>query len=188
MPTYVDLVQKLNIPSGQETRNLWGNIIEPIKPGQISIGPNIDWINLARALISTINLFSQPGMEFVQPLGMMGSVNPIFKKPWELTAKEFFGKGIPARAGVMTKEGKFITGWDHGNAYNKAMELGYTIEEKLGQVAGWKVGKEIFLDKDIPLLDDLHKIVIERALLKGERVPPEVLKDYPDLINKFMGK
>jgi len=55
------------------------------------------------------------------------------------------------RAGVMTKEGKFILGLDHGDALARAEDAGFDVGEadELGQAAGWKIGDEVVLDKDV---------------------------------------
>lgn len=52
--------------------------------------------------------------------------------------------------GVLMKDGKFITGWDHGDALMKAENLGYEVNpNELGQVSGWRFGGQIALDKDV---------------------------------------
>jgi len=47
---------------GQRVRNLWGNVIAPEEPGRTYIGPNIDWVTLAKALHGAMGLLGQPDL------------------------------------------------------------------------------------------------------------------------------
>jgi hypothetical protein len=105
---------------------------------------------------------------------------------WAMTNEQFQSSGLSEKwkPGVMTQEGKFITGTDHGDAYNRAEDMGLHVpEDKLGQVAGWKVGNEIILDKNFPEGDpnQIHLAIVRKALLEGKPVPENVLAEYPDL-------
>ncbi len=54
------------------------------------------------------------------------------------------------KSGVLTDDGQFIIGRDHGDALNRAEDAGLKIDpEELGQRSGWKVGDEVVLSKDL---------------------------------------
>jgi len=104
------------------------------------------------------------------------------KKPWEMTRGEY--SKVHFKPGVMTKDGKFIVGWDHGDALNRAEDLGYTFNrQQLGQASGWRYKNEIVLDKDLVDASEIgiRKFIIERAIKEGNSVPKEVLGEFPDL-------
>lgn len=106
------------------------------------------------------------------------------KELWQITESEFnkkyMGKWKP---GIMTEEGEFITGHDHGDAYNKALDNGLKVKDNVGEVAGWRIGREIILDKDFPEgnPDYIHKAIVRKALIEGKPVPAEVLSSYPNI-------
>lgn len=90
------------------------------------------------------------GMEEVKPREAPPTI-AVKPKPWEMTQDEFVKQYTGKwKAGVLTDEGKFVTGWDHGDALNNAQDAGYTISGDLGQRAGWRVAGQVVLDKDMP--------------------------------------
>lgn len=69
--------------------------------------------------------------------------------PSTLSLEEFKAGAGKWKAGVMTQEGTFVTGVDHGHAALLAEESGLTLPENLGASAGWKVGNEVVLEQEM---------------------------------------
>jgi len=94
---YVDMASDLVIPKGEggRVRELWKNIISPQDPGKTYIGPNVNWMNMAKALFGTVGLLSQP--DLVAPM----QIGPVYHGSGSKFAKfadEFIGTGEGAQA------------------------------------------------------------------------------------------
>ncbi len=110
--------------------------------------------------------------------------------PWALSVAEYDNKFLGKwKSGVMTDEGKFITGWDHGAAKENAIEAGYNVTAPLGERSGWRVAGETILQSEFPEgnPDMLHLAIVRKALRRGEKVPNKVLNDYPDIMSEYGG-
>lgn len=96
---------------------------------------------------------------------------------WEDWADIWEGKFKP---GIATEDGHFITGHDHGDALNRAMDEGHPVAgpEELGQRSGWKIGNTTVFTKD--LQDEGPRGVYDalrsraRAIPPPPQIPPEV--------------
>ena len=98
---------------------------------------------------------------------------PAPKEPWEMTAAEF-------DASLKDKRRSQIEEW------NKQGSKGFPPSTKINTVAerialAEQAGYELPRDADVVNKIDYHKLNVEAALAAGKPVPPEVLKDYPDL-------
>ena len=167
--------------------------------GKIGKGGTWNWrTNLGDALGLVLPTTPQESLTGgLLQMGMSSSVKSpweltrkSFKKsPWNMTISEYDNKFLGKwQAGVMTDDGKFITGYDHFDAMQKAERLGYKLSDPLGLRAGWRQAGEVVLDKDFPENnpDWLHLAFIRKAIREGKQVPKSVLDEYPD-INALYG-
>ncbi len=127
------------------------------------------------------------------------------KEPWEMTQTEFFGKlpnkGIfdPSKPPI-SKEPISAVKVDTGEIYfdpeakihsdvleslkippERVVDAGFIVKGKYQGESGdfrFKVGREVAAKRVE------HRRAIAKALSEGKPVPPEVLKDYPDLAPK----
>ena len=122
---------------------------------------------------------------------------PAAKEPWEMSKEEFLGQKFDFDIRELPKdEVKFIleTTKDEPKSKNTGKPITLSIRKNNKDIvvtdgthriaeafakkkyilqAGW-------LSKD-PQMTKYHKTLIEQALASGKPVPPEVLKDYPEL-------
>lgn len=94
-----------------------------------------------------------------------------------------FNKRMRPQPGVLTDEGKFVVGSDHGNALVRAEEMGLHVSpDELGQRAGWRAGKtdDFILDIDLPegTPEVLQFAFIRKAIREGKPVPPERFDEF----------
>lgn len=117
-------------------------IIEQVKSGadENTIREALETPKIQKPLIPEENVQSSPEKPITEQNVLK---TEEIKKP---TNEQLFENGRP---GVMTDEGEFILGTDHGNALNRAEDLGYKVTGDLGQRAGWKLNDKIYFDKDL---------------------------------------
>ena len=96
--------------------------------------------------------------------------NPGPKEPWQMTKAEFAKAFQISRINV-------------GTSYEGVVVFG----GKEGKI-GWQYEKSILgRGTDEEVLQEAQKRYVQQALSEGKPVPPEVLKDYPDLQKKLPG-
>lgn len=87
---------------------------------------------------------------------------------WEEWGDAWEGRFKP---GILTEDGEFVVGRDHGDALNQALDAGKRVAdaEELGQRSGWKVGSEVVLSKDLD--DDSPRAVYDFLRQKAQDMP-----------------
>ena len=106
-------------------------------------------------------------------------VTPEKKEPWEMSVKE-----------LAEQEGDWYKGKQYQIPRNKfkmiGIERGYVKKDgelyyvlANGEIGG-KLEKELY-DSKIQSSLESHRYYVEKAIEEGKTIPPEVLKDYPDL-------
>jgi len=116
------------------------------------------------------------------------------KAPWEMTRQEYT-TGEPTRGTQLAEAWVGVRG-----AFKKTGDVDYVIGERFerfGQtmqivghndlnvpytvkVHGTKLGKTQYAGNPY----EVHEVVVRKALREGKAVPPEVLKDYPQLVGQ----
>lgn len=110
------------------------------------------------------------------------AVSPVgkAKEPWEMTADEWIAEKDKVRpnaqgtggGGYQTNIGKSVKGAERSAdvMVKRLNELNYGVKK---------------IDPDTRMAEPIaHRDVIAKAVAEGKPVPPEVLKDYPDLAGK----
>ncbi len=95
---------------------------------------------------------------------------PLVKEPWQMTKQE-------VQQAIETKGGIFKDG--EGKVWintGKKEEAGLTYLRKF---KNQETGETV--DASMRQFHDIHENAVKEALVSGKPVPPEVLKDYPDL-------
>lgn len=91
------------------------------------------------------------------------AVKPNDKAPWEMTYREFFDKA--------------------GSEFTAAERFGLTYHGRVPTFLKKVEGKEMWVGEQGATPEErIHRAVIRQALAQGKTVPPEVLKQYPDLV------
>ena len=104
------------------------------------------------------------------------------KEPWQITEKEYDElMSIPGKNFKPTPATPKPDRWDETLFYDKYWsKLSNKEQKEIEQLGAIRdPGNKKIISYDI------HKGIIVKALEEGKPVPPEVLKDYPDLIRKY---
>jgi len=122
MATYTDIGREFFPPIGepQRVKDLWGNVIAPQDPNRTYIGPNVDWGTLAKALIGTIGLVSQP--DLTMPL----QIKAFHGSPYK------FGKFINQAIGT----GEGAQAFGYGHYLTESPEIAEAYAQRLGRPKG----------------------------------------------------
>ncbi len=124
----------------------------------------------------------------VMDMGMVRESLPAPKKePWQMTSKEFYspeywydprrGRHPASGSGRLpTKEVPYFEAVSIGGKQLWKVYNPYTKEEAYYEIAEVEKAKSHY--------KNMHRETIKKALEEGKPVPPEVLKEYPDLIVK----
>ena len=124
-----------------------------------------------------------PPAEIVQP-----GATSVGKQPWEMTRAEYQAN-VRDTAGIQAafKVGDEIIPAGSIHDWNVLTKEQRVKAERTGLTSGY-IDKEgnFFTDKTSPLSRGYHGDIIKQALSEGKPVPPEVLKDYPELAKGAM--
>ncbi|RKX55895.1 MAG: hypothetical protein DRP29_10100, partial [Thermodesulfobacteriota bacterium] len=114
----------------------------------------------------------------------------IKKEPWQMTRKEWEKVfGFPKISEKRAKEIDRM--FYHGELWKVPLKdyLGFRFKDagkKITFADLGEVGKvSVPTPKEIESAKEFHKGIVEQALKEGKPVPEKVLKDYPDLVEKY---
>ncbi len=112
-------------------------------------------------------------------------IQPIEKQPYEMTRKEFIAKkneeDIQSSQIDDYIDSEILT--KHRSVDEVAKDLKITPIEVDNRLANLLKDELADIDKYSP--EEQHKTIIEQAHKEGKQVPENVLKDYPDLAEKY---